>query len=102
VFAVTNPTPTATRVSTTPSPAALNQPVQLVAVVVSPESSVTPTGTVTFYDGLTPLGSATLQYGVGTIYFTFTAKGRHSIVVRYTGDQYFAGNTSPALTVAIQ
>jgi len=97
------PMRTATRLSAAPNPAALNQPVRLVAVVVaSPGSSGTPTGTVTFYNGLVPIGSASLQYGVGTIDFTLTAKGQYSIAAQYSGDQYFDGNTSPALIEVVQ
>jgi len=97
------PTRTATRLSAAPNPVALNHPVQLVAVIVAPPgSSGTPTGTVTFYDGLVPIGSASLQYGVGTIDYTFTAKGQYPIAAQYSGDQYFVGNTSPVLIEVVQ
>ena len=97
------PTVTATRLSAEPNPVARNQPVRLVAVVVArPGSSGTPTGTVTFYDGLVPIGSASLQYGVATIDFTFTAKGQYPIAAQYSGDQYFDPNTSPVLIEVVQ
>jgi hypothetical protein len=97
------PTPTATRLSVAPNPVALNQPVRLVAVVVTrPGSSGTPTGTVTFYEGLVAIGSASLQYGVGTIDFTFTAKGQYPIAAQYSGDQYFVGNTSPVIIEVVK
>jgi hypothetical protein len=59
-------------------------------------------GTVTFYEGLVPIGSASLQYGVGAIDFTFTAKGQYPIAAQYSGDQYFVGNTSPVMIEVVQ
>jgi hypothetical protein len=97
------PMRTATRLSAEPNPGALNHSVQLVAVIVAPPgSSGTPTGTVTFYEGLVPIGSASLQYGVAAIDFTFTAKGKYSIAAQYSGDQYFDGSTSPVLIEVVQ
>jgi hypothetical protein len=97
------PTRTATRLSATPNPVAHNRPVQLVAVVVAPPgSSGTPTGTVTFYEGPVPIGSVSLQYGVGTLDFTFTAKGQYPIAAQYSGNQYFFGNTSPVLIEVVK
>ena len=97
------PTRTATRLSVAPNPGAVNKPVGLVAVIVAPPgSSGTPTGTVTFYEGLVPIGSASLQYGVATLDFTFTAKGKYSIAAQYSGDQYFDPNTSPVLIEVVQ
>lgn len=97
------PMHTATRLSATPNPVAPNHPVRLVAVIVSPPgSSGTPTGTVTFYEGLDPIGSASLQYGVAAIDFTFTAKGQYPIAAQYSGDQYFVGNTSPVMIEVVQ
>lgn len=97
------PMRTATRLSVTPNPVAPNHPVQLLAVIVAPPgSSGTPTGTVTFYEGLVPIGSASLQYGVGSIDFTFTAKGQYPIAAQYSGDQYFVGNTSPVIIEVVQ
>jgi len=97
------PTRSATRLSVEPNPVAVKQPVRLVAIVVAPPgSSGTPTGTVTFYDGTTPIGSASLTYGVGTIDFTFTTKGNYPIAAQYSGDQYFDGNTSPVLIEVVK
>jgi streptogramin lyase len=97
------PTPTATRLSVAPNPVAPNQSVRLVAIVVArPGTSGTPMGTVTFYEGLVPIGSASLQYGVGAIDFTFTAKGQYPIAAQYSGDQYFVGNTSPVMIEVVQ
>ncbi len=97
------PMRTATRLSVTPNPVAPNHPVQLLAVIVAPPgSSGTPTGTVTFYEGLVPIGSASLQYGVAAIDFTFTAKGEYPIAAQYSGDQYFVGNTSPVMIEVVQ
>ena len=60
--------------------------------------SGTPTGTVTFLDGTTVLGTATLGAN-GTATYTTSALGlgSHDIIAVYSGDSTYAGNAS-ALT----
>jgi hypothetical protein len=62
----------------------------------------TPTGTVTFMDGSTTLGSATLN---GSAQATFTtsalAVGNHPITAVYGGGAGFSGSTSPVLTQTV-
>jgi hypothetical protein len=66
-----------------------------------------PTGTVTFYQGLTALGSAPL---VASLNYTAVASlatgklagGQASITAVYSGDQFYAAATSNALTVNVQ
>ena len=57
-------------------------------------ASGTPTGTVTFYDGATPL-SAPVTLADGTANFTTSAlnAGTHTITALYSGDNDFNGNT---------
>jgi hypothetical protein len=77
--------------------------VRFVAVVVpGPGSSATPTGVVTFFDGLTQIGSATLSSGAATISVPFSAKGQHPIAAQYGGDKNFYGNLSPVLTQVVE
>jgi hypothetical protein len=49
-------------------------------------SGDSPTGTLSFYDGSTLLGTATLVSGTGTITATITTLGTHTITVVYSGD----------------
>src|SRR5579875_1716657 len=66
-----------------------------------------PTGTVTFMDGTTVLGTANLSgtnSGMQAVFTTSAlASGTHSITAVYGGDSTFAGSTSPVLveTVAV-
>jgi hypothetical protein len=96
-------TVSATRLSSYWSPSQVRQTVTLVAVVVAPPgNSDVPTGVVTFYDGWTAIGSATLEYGVATLMVSFDATGDHPIAAVYSGDHAFYGNTSPVLPQVVQ
>jgi hypothetical protein len=96
-------TVTATYLSSYSSPSRVGQTVLLVAVVVAPPEVLNePTGVVTFFDGLTPIGSSTLEYGVGTLMVPFDAVGQHPIAAQYSGSYAFYGNTSPVLTQIVQ
>jgi Bacterial Ig-like domain (group 3)/SdrD B-like domain len=69
--------------------------------VVAPGSG-NPTGTVNFYDGLNPIGSAVLAGGAASLALgnaTLTA-GLHTIRAVYTGDGNFLGSDS-AVTVNV-
>jgi hypothetical protein len=100
---VTSGTLTATRLSASPNPSLLGQTVRIVAVVVAaPGSSGTPTGVETFFDGLTWIGSASLNDGVATVYVPFEAKGKHQIAARYSGDNSFYGDLSPVLIQVVK
>jgi Bacterial Ig-like domain (group 3)/Beta-propeller repeat/Putative Ig domain len=103
VSQVVNQGTTTTSLSASPNPATLGQSVTLSATVtpVAPAAGM-PTGTVTFLDGATSLGTGTLSGGQATLATSSLASGAHSITVRYAGDPNFAGNTSSAVSVAIQ
>jgi uncharacterized repeat protein (TIGR01451 family) len=79
---------TAVAVASAPSPSRYGRPVVLTATVTSPHA--TPDGAVTFKDGGTTLGSATLAAGVGRITVRTLAKGTHPIVAEYAGSDAFA------------
>src|SRR5262249_54744430 len=68
---------------------------------VLPPGSGMPTGTVTFTDGVTMLGSASLSGGQATFTTSSLAAGSHSIVAMYGGDASFTGNTSAAVTETV-
>jgi autotransporter-associated beta strand protein len=67
---------------------------------VSPQTSGTPTGTVTFLDGSATLGTGTLNQGTPD-QATFTTSalsiGPHLITARYNGDPSFTASTSNCL-----
>jgi uncharacterized protein (TIGR03437 family) len=68
------------------------------SATVSPASA---TGTVTFSDGSTPLGSGTLNGGVATLAVSTLAIGSHSITAVYNGDSNYSSSVSTVLTVTI-
>jgi sugar lactone lactonase YvrE len=85
-----NLTPTGTVVTATPNPGIAGKPVSLTATVSILPGSAPITGTVTFTDGTTKLGTAQIGANVGlnasaSISPTLSA-GTHSIVANYSGD----------------
>ena len=70
--------------------------VTFTATVTTPGGDPTPTsadGTVTFYDGATVLGSATLSdQATATLTTTALAAGSHLITAAYSGDNNFAAS----------
>jgi subtilisin-like proprotein convertase family protein len=91
---------TTTTVGSSPNPSAGGQTVVFSAIVsaVSPGAGK-PTGSVQFFDGGSPLGTATLSGGTATLSTSTLALGAHSITATYGGDSSFGGSsTSAALT----
>ncbi len=87
---------------TGPSSASTGASITFTATVAPASGSVAPTGTVTFLDGSTSLGTATLNSSkVATFSTSALTAGSHSITAQYGGDTSFAGSTSTALTIAI-
>jgi autotransporter-associated beta strand protein len=65
-------------------------------------ASGTPTGTVTFYDNGTPIGSpATVIAGLAWVSISSLAIGDHSISATYSGDTNFAGSSATAVTQTV-
>jgi hypothetical protein len=71
--------------------------------VVTFTATVAPTasGTMTFMDGSTPLGTGTLSGGVASFTTTTLAVGGHSITAVYNGDSTNSGSTSAARTQTV-
>ena len=61
----------------------------------------TPTGSVTFLDGTTPLAARTFSDGAATLTVSSLAMGTHSINAVYSGDANFLGTTSAALSQSV-
>ena len=84
-----------------PTTAVTGQPVTLTATVAAASGSGTPTGTVTFFNGSTSLGSAPLSSGTAVLTTMSLVVGTPSLTAVYSGDSTFAGSTSTAVTVTV-
>jgi hypothetical protein len=93
-----DPAGTSTTVSSSANPSTVGQSMTFTANVSVSPSVATPTGTVTFKDGATSIGSATVDAS-GQAQFTTSSlgAGAHSIAAVYSGDTNFISSTSSAL-----
>ena len=66
---------------------------------VSPSAA---TGTVTFKDGATTLGTGSLSGGVATYATSALTAGSHTITAVYNGDASYAGSTSSGITQTVK
>ncbi len=83
------------------NPEVAGESVTFTAAVTSTAGG-TPTGTVTFYNGATSLGTSSLNgSGVATFSTTALAVGSPSITASYSGDANFASSASSALTETV-
>jgi hypothetical protein len=88
--------PTTTALAIDVSAPAVGQAVRLTATVTS--AAGTPGGTVTFFDGNTTLGTASLDTGGHAVLATaFRTAGSHSLTAVFNGAADFAPSRSPAL-----
>jgi autotransporter-associated beta strand protein len=93
---------TTTALAADVSPSVFGQAVTLTATVSG--AAGTPTGSVTFFDGATALGTAPLDgNGQATLTTAALAVGDHTLTVSYNGDGggLFAGSTSDVLTQTV-
>jgi hypothetical protein len=95
-----NPSVTTTTVSPNINPSNLGQSIVLTAVVV-PSAGGTTTGTVTFLDGTTSLGTAAVSSNLAQLSLSSLSVGSHSITAKYSGDGNFTASTSAAVTEAV-
>lgn len=94
-------TDTTVALTATPNPAAAGQTVTFRATVTAGASK--PAGTVTFLEGTTTLGVATLDANaVATLNLSTLAAGAHTLTARYEGDSNFNASTSPQVPLTIQ
>ncbi len=94
---------TTTTLSSTPNPSTAGQGVTLTATVlpVAPATGV-PTGSVSFRDGTTTIGSATLgATGTASIVVSTLTAGSHSLTAAYAGAGNFLASTSPVVTQVV-
>jgi hypothetical protein len=91
-----------TTLQASPTSGSPGQNITLTATVTSQSGTFTPTGSVTFYNGTTSLGTATLDAsGVATFNTTTLPNGSNSITASYAGDSKDASSVSQAVTVVI-
>ncbi len=82
---------TATALTATPNPSVYGRNVTFTATVTAAAPGTgTPTGSVTFEDGTTVIGTGSLSGGVATFSTTTLDAGDHSITAVYSGDQDYA------------
>ncbi|HZS44603.1 MAG TPA: Ig-like domain-containing protein, partial [Blastocatellia bacterium] len=128
---VVNKAPTATALTSSVNPSVFGQPVTFTATVTSIAPPInnsgpavrrrtgtvasrtqttravttgtgTPSGTVTFFDGATQIGTGTLNgSGVATLTISTLSVGQHSITAVYSGDDNFNSSTSPIVTQTV-
>ena len=105
---VVAPTPTAISVSASSATPAFGQPETLTATVTTPGGDTIPNssdGMVTFFDGTTVLGSATLAGSPATATLTIPAGlavGSHAITASYGGDVDFRPSSSGVESTSAQ
>ncbi|WP_167359176.1 Ig-like domain-containing protein, partial [Streptomyces bungoensis] len=93
---------TSTTLTSSPNPSVSGQSVTLTVTVapVAPGGG-TPTGAVSFLDGMTLLGTGTLSGGVATLSTSSLSVGSHSLTATYGGSANYNGSTSPAVTQTV-
>lgn len=87
-------TATSTALSASPTPSLLGEPVNLTATI-TPSAA---TGKVTFYDGTTILGVATITGGTASLTTVMLPSGARSLRAYYAGDSGHSASTSMVVT----
>jgi streptogramin lyase len=92
--------PTTTALAVDVSAPQVGQPVHLTATVAS--AAGTPAGTVTFFDGTSAIGTASLNAtGQAALSAAFKTSGSHSVTAVFNGTAEFAPSQSAALKEAV-
>ena len=101
------PATTTISLSASPNPASQNQTVNLAGTLTAPLSSESPSGTMTYLDGTTPIGAAPFTGSPlanstsATLPISSLAPGTHTITVSYAGNTNFLASTSAPITLTI-
>lgn len=88
-----------TAVVSSENPSMVGKTVKFTATVTSP--TTTPTGSVTFMDGNTTLGTETLAKGKASYSTSSLSAGAHNITAVYAGTADVGGSTSPVLVQTV-
>jgi hypothetical protein len=95
-------TTTSVTITSSANPSGYGQILLLNAMVQPSSGTTVPTGTVTFKDGATTLGSVTLDsHGQAALSESTLQPGTHSITAAYAGSTQFAASTSGVLQQVI-
>jgi hypothetical protein len=104
VFTPASSSAAATRASLTASAAQITfgQTVTFTATIAPVSGPGVPTGSVTFNDGATQIGTGTLNSsGVASFNTSSLGVGSHSVTAVYSGDTNFSGSTSATVVVTV-
>lgn len=94
---------TTTTLTSSPNTSTLGQTVTFTAKVDTPsQETEEPSGTVTFVDGITAIGTADLTSGQATLITSKLSGGSHSITAGYSGDNNFEPSTSSSFPLTVQ
>src|SRR5262245_105516 len=97
-----NPGPTTTTLTSTPNPSLAGQAVTLSATVTALAPAIgIPTGTVTFRDGATILGTVTLVNGSASLVTSALTVGSHPLSATYSGSATLAASPSPTVNQTV-
>jgi hypothetical protein len=106
VSQVVGQVPTVTGLSAAPNPAVYGDSVTLTATVsAQPAGAGTPTGSVTFMDGETVLGTGALSAtadGQQAVLTMPLLPGAHNLVAMYAGTARYLASTSPVVSETVQ
>jgi Big-like domain-containing protein len=101
---------TTSTVSASPAAIAPGGAITLTANISTGTSAAFPTGTVAFFSGTTPVGTASfingnlqngIDNGVATLMTTSLPTGSDSVTAQYSGDSNYAASTTPAIPVNV-
>jgi hypothetical protein len=95
---VVAPAPTSTVLSVSPNPAYVGQAVTLKAVVAG---AGTPTGSVTFFDGTTSIGSSSLSGGSAVLTAIALQLGTHALTASFAANASGGASTSAVINEVI-
>lgn len=90
------------KTSSSLNPSHLGNSVTFTTQVKQSLGTLAPTGTVTFKDGNTVLGTVPLTSGVATLTTSTLSVGTHKIVASYSGDANFNPNDAKVLTQVVE
>jgi hypothetical protein len=90
---------THTALSSSLNPSQFGQAVTFTATVTG--AGATPTGSITFTDGGTPIGTGNLSGGTATFFTSALTVGNHTIVANYGGSTIYAPSMSSPLAQAV-
>ncbi|AKB48423.1 hypothetical protein MSKOL_2646 [Methanosarcina sp. Kolksee] len=94
---------TATTLTSSTNLTTSGQPVTLTAEVDTPsQETEEPSGTVTFMDGNTAIGTADLTSGQAILATSSLSVGLHSITAEYSGDSNFKSSTSSPFILTVK